>query len=423
MGIFDLFQGQNFQSALSALGGLGAQDSAQKKTQHMEKVFAANPAFAQALYGAKNQEAATDVSRQSALQKMAELKQPKYQNVGGSLLKILPNGQGFEKVYESAADLPSTIQIANEVEKALKAGDIDRANRLMQIQKVYDKGINPYGQAPQPGTRQQSGAMTPGINPGAPHPLEPPIGNGAPPQPGFPDIAAQDNPALDALAESLPDVGGNIPLPAMGPQAIPGYGAAAGSIAADKKRMETQAQKDVEMVMDPLIKEKVSESDVTGKETGAAKAAYEDLKAAMPTLGRVTDRLYKLADAATYTKVGKFSDDMKRQFGVDVGDSAEALAELQNTIDVEILPLLRPTFGAAFTVNEGQWLRSTLGDPNLSPKEKKAQLDARVQGWLNEGDRLARRTGQEPITGEFKGFTERASQKVRKFNRATGKIE
>ena len=40
------------------------------------------------------------------------------------------------------------------------------------------------------------------------------------------------------------------------------------------------------------------------------------------------------------------------------------------------MPLLRPTFGAAFTVAEGDSLRKTLGDPDATPEAKVAQIDA-----------------------------------------------
>ena len=40
-----------------------------------------------------------------------------------------------------------------------------------------------------------------------------------------------------------------------------------------------------------------------------------------------------------------------------------------------MLPLLKPTFGAAFTVEEGNKLEATFGDPDLSPEEKIASLE------------------------------------------------
>jgi len=133
----------------------------------------------------------------------------------------------------------------------------------------------------------------------------------------------------------------------------------------------------------------------TGKEMGISIAKFEDFKAGLPGLEKTVSSLRDLAEAATYTDVGKFNDAVKRQLGVDVGDAAEARSKLETVIRVEVLPLLKPTFGAAFTVNEGEWLLSTLGDVNMSPREKQAQIDARVAGWVKEGERLASRVGEE----------------------------
>src|SRR5690606_6063350 len=62
--------------------------------------------------------------------------------------------------------------------------------------------------------------------------------------------------------------------------------------------------------------------------------------------------------------------------GWEPREEALAKAEYIATIDNQILPLLRDTFGAQFTLEEGNRLRATLGDENLSPAEKKATLRA-----------------------------------------------
>lgn len=143
------------------------------------------------------------------------------------------------------------------------------------------------------------------------------------------------------------------------------------------------------------IKESESAGGARGTELGVAQAKFDDLVASYPALRESTDRLAALGKVATYTKAGKFTDAVRRQLGVNVGNAAEAASEMATIIDVSILPLLRPTFGAAFTVNEGEWLRATMGDPNLSPEEKIRQINARVEGWNRELRTGARRTGQE----------------------------
>lgn len=144
-----------------------------------------------------------------------------------------------------------------------------------------------------------------------------------------------------------------------------------------------------------MIREGEAAGNARGVELGVSQAKYDDLIAAYPSLRESTDRLAALGQVATYTAKGQFTDAVRRQLGVDVGDSAEAAAEMATIVDVSILPLLRPTFGAAFTVNEGEWLRATMGDLNLSPEEKIRQINARVEGWNRELRTGARRTGKE----------------------------
>lgn len=44
----------------------------------------------------------------------------------------------------------------------------------------------------------------------------------------------------------------------------------------------------------------------------------------------------------------------------------------------QVLPELKPTFGGAFTVQEGEQLKATWGDPNLPATSVMEQLDALI---------------------------------------------
>ena len=143
------------------------------------------------------------------------------------------------------------------------------------------------------------------------------------------------------------------------------------------------------------IKEGEAAGSARGTPLGEAQAEFADLTAAFPDLINVTSRLKNLSKVATYTKAGRFTDAVRRELGVNVGNAAEAAAEMATIVDVEVLPLLKPTFGAAFTVNEGQWLKATMGDPDMSPEEKSAQINARIAGWERRIKTLSRRTGEE----------------------------
>lgn len=63
-------------------------------------------------------------------------------------------------------------------------------------------------------------------------------------------------------------------------------------------------------------------------------------------------------------------------------------------VDNQVLPLLKQTFGAAFTVQEGERLRNTLGDPDKSPKEKRFILDAFIKQKIKDIKSLKRELGE-----------------------------
>lgn len=92
---------------------------------------------------------------------------------------------------KSGADLPATIQVANEIQQALQKGDTHRANLLAQVHKSVDRGVLPYD-----------------------------------------------------MIESTP---------AYNAREMGGYGSALGGIAAAKAGMEQQAKKDVDLQMNPRI--------------------------------------------------------------------------------------------------------------------------------------------------------------------------
>jgi hypothetical protein len=61
-----------------------------------------------------------------------------------------------------------------------------------------------------------------------------------------------------------------------------------------------------------------------------------------------------------------------------------------------VLPMLRDTFGAAFTVKEGETLRATLGGDDKSPAEKQAILKAFIAQKKRDLDALTVRVGSPP---------------------------
>lgn len=166
----------------------------------------------------------------------------------------------------------------------------------------------------------------------------------------------------------------------------------------------------------PETRQAQASASEVGKELGAAEAKLNAMESALPGLYEVTDKLSKLGKIATYTNAGQARDTALRELGMDIPDAAVARTAFITTIDNEVLPLLRDTFGAAFTVEEGNRLRSTLGNENLSPKEKDAALKSFIDAKTREIRKLQRQTGKE--TSSPVSSTTRL-----KFNPATGDFE
>lgn len=153
-----------------------------------------------------------------------------------------------------------------------------------------------------------------------------------------------------------------------------------------------------EYVGNPIAKNTAAEAAnvVAGKAKGEAQAALDSLTAKMPGLETVVAELNDLADKATYTLGGQAWDATVKQLGGAPSASAIARAEYIAKVDNQVLPLLRDTFGAAFTAKEGDTLRATLGDPDKSPQEKKAVLNAFIEQKKRDLEALAKQTGDQP---------------------------
>lgn len=302
---------------------------------------------------------------------------------------------------------PAAVKIVNEMQLAAamandatlpadqRAVAAHRYNLLNQVAKSYaiDRGMNAevpaaYGAGAPPAAGTLPAPMT--RNAGTQDPQQEfndalaGLDAEGKLSPATGDIPRKDPPPLPTAAAA--PAGGGV-------SEVDGFARTAGNIAGVKKGMETQAQKNVELEMNPRIAEATAEKTETGKGMGEAKNLYDDFMAAAPGLKTAGNKLYQLADAATYTMSGKARDMFLRQFNFDPGDSAAARAAMKNTIQVEVLPLLKATFGGNMSITEGEWLLATLGDDSLSPREKRAQIESRMEGWQREAERRARRTG------------------------------
>lgn len=444
-------------SLVNALQPLAQMDTQRRNDEHMAKVFAANPDFAAKLYGARQSQQQIDFQQQqlqdqlrreqakkSALAELAAQMGDSGIDMQSALLKL---GQVDPETYlpllvkqKTGADLPASLQIGYKMQELsdimndpnrpeqerLQAASL--YNHIGQSAKTYgfDRGIQyglggisgiPQGQ---PSALEQIPSNVDGIAPIQNPDLMPtmPAGGQKAPPPTM-SLASIGEPPTVTVAPTRVQ-------PTAQAGVIPGYGQAAGSIAATKKGMEEQAAKDVQRTMNPLIAAETAsaenavrlrdnplieaatqEASETGKRTGEAKVQLGQMMASAPNLERVTRKLSALGKLATYTTAGKVRDWLVKEAGGNATDQATARTAMESTIDNEVLPLLRQTFGSAFTEAEGDWLKKSWLDPNTTPREKDASLRSFIESKFSAANSLARELGQEvPFTDEYiKKFT------------------
>lgn len=153
------------------------------------------------------------------------------------------------------------------------------------------------------------------------------------------------------------------------------------------------------------IQAAIQQEKASAKSKGEAESELKTAKAALPSLKVVVEDLKKLAPVATNTYSGRAFDAVAREVGFGATEGAEARAKFIAIIDNQVLPLLKQTFGAAFTVQEGENLKRTMGDPNASPEEKIAQLNAFIDNKVREIEVKERELGvaneEEPAAKTF----------------------
>lgn len=131
-----------------------------------------------------------------------------------------------------------------------------------------------------------------------------------------------------------------------------------------------------QLILAPQIAKAVT---IARKKAEAQGDAFTDLarsQAALPGLKDTVAQLKDLALIATSTMSGRVFDTVRKEIGFGPSKGKTARTKFIAIINNQVLPLLKLTFGGSFSVQEGQELKATMGDPDSSPEEKLAQLDA-----------------------------------------------
>jgi hypothetical protein len=123
---------------------------------------------------------------------------------------------------------------------------------------------------------------------------------------------------------------------------------------------------------------------------------YEDLnrmESKIPELFSSVQKLSSIGEDATYTRLGSLKDEVLKETGFGATKGAVASSKYMATVRNQVLPLLRETFGAQFTVKEGESLLETLGAGYKSPAEKNAVLQSFIDQKVASVNSERRRVG------------------------------
>ena len=153
-----------------------------------------------------------------------------------------------------------------------------------------------------------------------------------------------------------------------------------GSQVAEQKGAEAAATEAAklgsQLKFKPAINKAVKLAEKAATEKGEVLTDLARMQAGLPGIKQAVNELVELSSIATSTLGGRAFDFAVKESGFGSTKGADARAKLIAIVDNQVLPLLRVTFGAAFTAKEGETLKDSLVNPNSSPSQKKEQLSA-----------------------------------------------
>lgn len=158
-----------------------------------------------------------------------------------------------------------------------------------------------------------------------------------------------------------------------------------------------RGKQEVRAVTEPGIQKDIALSKVAGTKAAEDVDLLGNMEASLPRLKEVTTELSGLINDATFTLTGKAWNAIAKEAGYST-KGGTARARMESIADNEILPLLRQTFGSAFTEGEGARLRATLVNPDATPEAKMASLESFIAAKEGQIRTLKRKIGQD--TGE-----------------------
>ncbi len=166
-----------------------------------------------------------------------------------------------------------------------------------------------------------------------------------------------------------------------------------------------------ELKYKPAIQAAVKAVEAEAKANAETFTSLKRANAALPGLTEVVEQLKALAPIATNTFGGRAFDSVVKELGFGGTKGATARAKFVSLINNQVLPLLRETFGAAFTAQEGESLKATMGDVNASAEEKIAQLNAFIEQKYRDIESKQHELNQSDLTEQEKAELEQLRQR------------
>ena len=145
-----------------------------------------------------------------------------------------------------------------------------------------------------------------------------------------------------------------------------------------------QGAQEVKSVFAPKLAADIQTAKTKAESQGKLFSDLARAEAGLPEVKNLITQLKDLSETATSNLSGRAFDAISRELGFGATKGGTSRAKYIAIVSNTLLPLLRLTFGGAFTVEEGRKLESTLGDPNLSAGERNVQLDAFLENKIKE---------------------------------------
>lgn len=195
------------------------------------------------------------------------------------------------------------------------------------------------------------------------------------------------------------DAGGNVLSGDEAVKAIKSAEDAKSQRAVDVTEGKERAKLEVKKELLPSIRADIKRAEKDAQSKGEASSELSSAKAAMPGLRTVVNNLKALSSDATFTLAGKGFNAVAKELGFSTkGDTARSA--MIAMVDNQVLPLLKPIFGAAFTAAEGDRLRNAFLNPDSTPDSRVASLNAFLEQMERNIETKEREAGGSAQQGQ-----------------------